>query len=137
MRKVIAISVILIGLAAAASAQVADGDQHWALRAEGHQSGHAKAAHVDAAIAAYQRAVAQNPNDLEARWKLLRTIRFKGAYVASSSDEKKKSTPPRRKRAKTRSRSSIALLSAKGMKSISKATEKAGRGCRQIDSRRG
>src|SRR6476469_4127132 len=71
------------------AAQVADGDLHWNARAEGAQNGHAKAAQVDAAIAAYQKAVAANPNDLEAEWKLLRAIRFKGAYVATTNDEKK------------------------------------------------
>jgi tetratricopeptide (TPR) repeat protein len=71
------------------AAQVAEGDAHWNARAEGQQNGHAKAAQVDAAIAAYQKAVAANPNDLEAHWKLLRAIRFKGAYVASTNDEKK------------------------------------------------
>src|SRR5256885_10699804 len=86
---------ILIALAlsmtvSAALAQLAEGDQHYAARAEGHVGGRAKAAHVDAAIAAYQRAVAANANDLDAQWKLLRTYRFKGVYVAGSSDEKKK-----------------------------------------------
>src|SRR5436305_10545233 len=71
------------------AALVADGDLHWNARAEGAQNGHAKAAQVDAAIAAYQKAVTANPNDLEAHWKLLRAIRFKGAYVAATNDEKK------------------------------------------------
>jgi len=71
------------------AAQVADGDQHLSARAEGQQNGHAKPAQVDAAIAAYQKAVAANANDLEAHWKLLRAIRFKGAYVATKNDEKK------------------------------------------------
>lgn len=124
MRKVIAISAILIALAAVASAQVADGDQQFAARAEGHQSGRAKAAHVDAAIAAYQRAIAQNPNDLEARWKLLRTLRFKGAYVASSSDEKKQVYSTAKKAGEDTLAVVDRLLSAKGMKSVTKATEK-------------
>src|SRR5712692_9165004 len=89
MRKLLTMTVVLMATAATAPAQIAEGDQHWALRAEGHQSGRAKASHVDAAIAAYQRAVTQNPSDLEARWKLLRGLRFKGSYVASTSDEKK------------------------------------------------
>ena len=71
------------------AAQVAEGDLQWAARAEGAQSGHAKATRVDAAIAAYQRAIAANANDLDAHWKLLRAIRFKGAYVAVTNDEKK------------------------------------------------
>src|SRR5205809_1064498 len=80
---------ILLFIAATATAQVPDGDQHFATRAEGHQGGHAQAAHVDAAIAAYRQAIAQNPNDLEPRWKLLRAIRFKGAYVATTNDAKR------------------------------------------------
>src|SRR5205809_1192595 len=80
---------ILLFIAATATAQVPDGDQHFATRAEGHQGGHAQAAHVDAAIAAYRKAIAQNPNDLEPRWKLLRAIRFKGAYVAATNEAKK------------------------------------------------
>lgn len=122
MRNLLAISALLI--AATASAQLSEGDQHWAMRAEGHQSGHAKPLHVDAAIAAYQRAVSQNPNDLEARWKLLRTMRFKGAYVANSNDEKKKIYAS----AKTVGEETLSLLdrqfAAKGLRSVTKATEK-------------
>ena len=118
------ISLALLFVATAASAQVADGDQHYAARAEGHQGGHAKAAHADAAIAAYGRAIAQNPNDLEARWKLLRTYRFKGAYVAANNDEKKKIYAE----AKTAGEQALALvdrlLRAKGITSVTKATEK-------------
>src|SRR5438876_10598933 len=87
MRKLFAIAAVLF--AATAHAQTAEGDAQWLLRAEGHQGGRAKAPHVDAAIAAYQKAIAQNPNDLEARWKLLRAIRFKGAYVAANDEAKK------------------------------------------------
>jgi tetratricopeptide (TPR) repeat protein len=87
MRKTIVIALLFV--ASVARAQVTDGDRHWSARAEGHQGGRAKAAPVDAAIFAYQRAIMQNPNDLDARWKLLRAIRFKGAYVAVSNAEKR------------------------------------------------
>src|SRR5579864_3563102 len=124
MRNIIVASAILMATAVAAPAQIAEGDQHWALRAEGHQSGHAQAAQIDAAIAAYRRAVAQNPNDLEARWKLLRAIRFKGAYVATTNDEKK----PVYGEAKTAGEETFAvlnrLLAAKGVSSPEKANEK-------------
>ena len=76
-------------LATAGMAQLADGDQHWLARAEGSQNGHAKAEPINAAIAAYQKAISADSNDLEAQWKLLRALRFKGAYVATSNDEKK------------------------------------------------
>ncbi len=124
MRKVLAISGIVLAFAAAATAQIAEGDQQYAMRAEGHQSGRAKPAHVDAAIAAYQRAIAQNPNDLEARWKLMRTLRFKGQYVATSADEKKQIYTT----AKKAGEDALALidrqLAAKGLRSVTKATEK-------------
>jgi tetratricopeptide (TPR) repeat protein len=71
------------------SAQVAEGDKHFANRAEGAQGARAKAGPIDAAIAAYQRAVAADPNDLEAYGKLLRAYRFKGAYVAANNEQKK------------------------------------------------
>jgi tetratricopeptide (TPR) repeat protein len=124
MRKIISISAFLVIAASAALAQIGDGDQHWAARATGHQGGRAAAAEVDAAIAAYQRAVAQYPNDLEPRWKLLRAIRFKGAYVASTSADKKSVYAMGKKAGED----AVALidrqLTAKGLRSVSKATEK-------------
>ncbi len=124
MRKTIWILGLVLILAVPSFAQVADGDQQWAVRAEGHQAGKAKPAHVDAAIAAYQKAVAQNANDLDARWKLLRAIRFKGMYVASSADEKKAVY----NQGKDAGKQAIALLekqlAAKGVKSVTDASEK-------------
>lgn len=117
-------SAILMATVVAAPAQLAEGDQHWALRAEGHQSGHAQTAQIDAAISAYRRAVAQNPNDLEARWKLLRAIRFKGAYVATTNEEKKQVYGE----AKTAGEDALAVvnreLAAKGLRSPEKAGAK-------------
>lgn len=122
MRRLAALFILLI--ATAAQAQVSVGDQHWAVRAEGHQGGRANATHVDAAIAAYQQAVTQNPNDLEARWKLLRGIRFKGAYAAASADDKKRIYS----QGKTAGEEALSVLdrqlAAKGLRSITKATEK-------------
>jgi tetratricopeptide (TPR) repeat protein len=125
MRKMMTVLLaMLLVCSASAFAQVADGDQHWAARAEGHQGGHAKADHVNAAIAAYQKAVAANPNDLEARWKLLRAYRFKGAYAATNNDEKK-AIYDDAKRAGDAALSVLEpQLRAKGVTSVSKATEK-------------
>ncbi|MGA8809036.1 MAG: hypothetical protein WB973_14255 [Thermoanaerobaculia bacterium] len=117
MRKIVLIATVIAAFALAAAAQIPEGDQHWNARAEGHVGGHAKAARIDAAIAAYQKAVAQDPNNLEARWKLLRAMRFKGAYVASTVDEKKNVYGA----AKTAGEGALAvinrLLAAKGVKS--------------------
>ena len=117
MRKIVLIATLIAAYAFTAAAQISEGDQHWNARAEGHVGGRAKAAQIDAAIAAYQKAVAQDPNNLEARWKLLRAMRFKGAYVASTVDEKKNVYGG----AKTAGESALAvinrLLAAKGVKS--------------------
>lgn len=110
-------AALLLLIATTVVAQVAEGDAQWAARAEGHQGARAKAARVDAAIAAYERAIAQNGNDLEARWKLLRAIRFRGAYVAQSGDDKRREFG----RGKTAGEQALAavnrMLAAKGVKS--------------------
>lgn len=85
-------------------AQLADGDRHWAAR-------HGNAAAVEAAIAAYQRAVAANHNDLVAHARLLRAYRFKGAYLAKTADEKKKVYGA----AKTAGQKALAVLAARGI----------------------
>lgn len=72
-----------------ASTALAEGDRQWNMRAAGSSGGRAVAGPIDAAIAAYERAAAENPEALEPRWKLLRALRFKGAYVARTNDEKK------------------------------------------------
>jgi tetratricopeptide (TPR) repeat protein len=109
-------ATVIAAFAFTAAAQVSEGDQHWNARADGHVGGRAKAAQIDAAIAAYQKAVTQEPNNLEARWKLLRAMRFKGAYVASTVDEKKNVYGM----AKSAGESALAvvnrLLAAKGVK---------------------
>jgi tetratricopeptide (TPR) repeat protein len=89
MRKIVLVASVIAAFALTAAAQISEGDQQWNARAEGHVGGRAKAAKIDAAIAAYQKAVTAEPNNIEARWKLLRAIRFKGAYVAATNDEKK------------------------------------------------
>jgi tetratricopeptide (TPR) repeat protein len=111
-----AIALLTMFAALPLAAQVADGDTHYAMRAEGAQGSRAAAAPVDAAIAAYQKAIAANPNDVDARWKLLRAYRFKGAFVARTSDEKKQIYGT----AKTAGDQALALvnrlLAAKGIK---------------------
>jgi hypothetical protein len=121
-RALVALAVLC--LTTSLFARVPDGDQHWTARAEGHQGGHAKAAQIEAAIAAYRNAVGKDANDLEARWKLLRAIRFKGAYVASSNDDKKTVYG----QAKNDGDAALAVVAAKlrskGITSLEKASEK-------------
>jgi tetratricopeptide (TPR) repeat protein len=83
------LGIALLLFASTLSAQISEGDRAWANRAAGSQNGRAMAEPVNSAIAAYQRAVTAEPNNLEARFKLLRAYRFKGAYVAATNDQKK------------------------------------------------
>ena len=85
-------------------AQLADGDAHWIARHEGP-------ARVEGAIAAYQRAVAQNPNDLIAHARLLRAYRFKGAYIAKTADTKRQIYGV----AKSAGKRALAVLAARGI----------------------
>lgn len=122
MKRSIA-ALLGILMASTLMAQVPEGDQQWAARAEGSQNGRAKADHINAAIAAYQRAVAADPNDLEPRWKLLRSLRFKGAYVATTSDEKKQIYAQAKSAGEDALKVLDKHLAAKGINSVSKATE--------------
>jgi tetratricopeptide (TPR) repeat protein len=118
------LAALLLAAALPLSAQVAEGDRHYAARAEGAHGRVAAAAPIDAAIVAYRTAIAAAPNDLDAHWKLLRALRFQGAYVATSADEKKKVYGT----AKTEGQKALAvvsrLLAARGV-DAGKANEKA------------
>lgn len=122
MKPAMATLLVLL-VVSAVMAQIPEGDQQWSARAEGNQNGHAKPDRINAAIAAYQRAILQDPNDLEPRWKLLRSLRFKGAYVATTNEEKRQIYS----QAKKAGEEALALvdkrLAEKGIKSVAKATE--------------
>ncbi len=82
--RTILIALLVPFATASLSAQLAEGDRLYERRAEGHQGARARAEPIDRAIAAYEKAVAASPADLEPRVKLLAALRFKGAYVATS-----------------------------------------------------
>src|SRR5688500_1231590 len=106
-----------------ASVALAGGDRHWLMRAEGSTRGQAAAGPVDAAIAAYERAAAEQPDSIEARWKLLRALRFKGAYVAKSNEEKKAVYSRAKSAGDDALRVVNRALAARGLKSPEKASE--------------
>jgi tetratricopeptide (TPR) repeat protein len=68
----------------------AQGDAAWGRRAEGQQGGRPHPGPIDEAIAAYERALRADPANLDAAWKLLRALHFKGDYVARTAEEKQK-----------------------------------------------
>ncbi|HEY4561400.1 MAG TPA: hypothetical protein VIJ36_00385 [Thermoanaerobaculia bacterium] len=75
---------------AAQTDSIAAGDAAWARRAEGHQGARALPGPVDEAIAAYERAVKEQPDRLEGTWKLLRALHYKGEFTVDSNDAKQK-----------------------------------------------
>ncbi|MBW3566249.1 MAG: hypothetical protein KY459_16195 [Acidobacteria bacterium] len=89
MTKPALLLTVTVALAAPLYAGVTEGDAHWAKRAEGASGAKAAATRVELAIAEYRQALNEDENDFEARWKLLRAMRFKGAYVADSTAAKK------------------------------------------------
>jgi hypothetical protein len=119
--KAFAIALTLV-LALPLAAQVADGDLHYAARAEGAHGARAVPTQVDAAIAAYQHALAQNKNDLETHGKLLRAYRYKGAYTATNNEQKKQIYGAAKKAGDAALAVIDAQLAAKGVKA--KASEK-------------
>jgi tetratricopeptide (TPR) repeat protein len=91
MRAIPLLLLPLLALPLAAQTDpVAVGDAAWARRAEGHQGERAAAGPVDEAIAAYERAVKEKPDRLEACSKLLRALHYKGDYVVQDREGKQK-----------------------------------------------
>ncbi|HXI12222.1 MAG TPA: hypothetical protein VNM92_06215 [Thermoanaerobaculia bacterium] len=91
MRQAILLTVLFaLSFVSAAFGQLSEADQAYLDRGQGIQSGRPATANIDAAIAGYQRAIVQRPDDLESRWKLLRALRYKGSYVAATKDQKRK-----------------------------------------------
>jgi tetratricopeptide (TPR) repeat protein len=67
---------------------VAAGDRAWAQRAEGQQGSRAAAEPIQNAIEAYFRALNTDPENLDARWKLLRAFHFKGEFVLENDKDR-------------------------------------------------
>jgi tetratricopeptide (TPR) repeat protein len=74
--------IALVGLSAVevGAADLARGDAAWARRAEGERDGLPLSGPIRAAMEAYEAALTARPDDLEARWKLLRALHFAGDF---------------------------------------------------------
>lgn len=73
---------------AAQSDPIAAGDAAYARRAEGHHGDRALPGPIAEAVAAYERAVKEQPERLEGAWKLLRALHFQGDFATSTRDGK-------------------------------------------------
>ncbi|HKI05914.1 MAG TPA: hypothetical protein VKK31_28290 [Thermoanaerobaculia bacterium] len=69
-----------------ATAAIAAGDAAWARRAEGRQGDRAVPGPINEAVAAYERAVKEQPDRLEGAWKLLRALHYKGDFAAPAKE---------------------------------------------------
>jgi hypothetical protein len=67
---------------------VAEGDRLYARRQDGRAGAKASAGPIGQAITAYEQA-AQDPGFVEARWKLVRALYFKGVYTGLDEDSRK------------------------------------------------
>ena len=80
------LSICSVPAWAGVTESIGSGDEAWIRRAEGHQGPRAAAAPIQEAIAAYETALEAEPENLEARWKLLRALYFKGEFVFDEAD---------------------------------------------------
>lgn len=67
---------------------MARGDAAYLRRSEGHSGAVARAEPIAESISAYDEMLALSPDDLEARWKLLRSLYFQGEHVLQDDDER-------------------------------------------------
>lgn len=67
---------------------MARGDAAYLRRAEGHSGAVARAEPIGESVSAYEELLTQDPENLEARWKLLRSLYFQGEHVLQDPDER-------------------------------------------------
>jgi len=123
MRRLAFVLFLAVGVSLPVFAQVAVGDEHWENRGENQDGGRADPTRIDAAIAAYQVAIRENGQRLEPRWKLVRALRFKAAYVAETRTARRDILAT----ARDESTKAVALiekaLAPKGVRSYDKARD--------------
>jgi tetratricopeptide (TPR) repeat protein len=73
---------------AAQTDSIAAGDAAWAGRGEGHQGDRAQPGPINEAVAAFERAVKEQPDRLEGAWKLLRSLHYKGEFATATPEGK-------------------------------------------------
>lgn len=83
-------ALLLAALPLAAQDPIAVGDAAWARRAEGRQGARAALGPINEAVAAYERAVKEQPDRLEGYSKLLRALHYKGDYAVQDKEGKQK-----------------------------------------------
>jgi len=123
-RTILLSALFTFAFGTASPGQLFEADRAYQERAAGLDAGRPGSANIEAAIAAYQRAILQSPNELEPRWKLLRALRYKGSYIAKTKEEKRIVF----EQAKTIGAQSVTILdrmlAAKGTGPVGKASDR-------------
>lgn len=73
----------LLALALSPALLIVEGDDHYARRAEGSRGPIARVERVELALASYRAAVAADPSAIGARWRLMRTLYFRGTFCGA------------------------------------------------------
>ena len=76
------------GLTFAGADTLAAGEDAWTRRAEGHHGSRAAPEPIQKAVDAYRISLDAEPENLEARWKLLRALYFQGEFVLDNPDSR-------------------------------------------------
>ena len=71
------------------AALLAEGDAHYARRAEGSAGARAQVAPIERALAAYRSALQAEPSSLPARWRLMRALFFRAGFCGATRDEER------------------------------------------------
>jgi hypothetical protein len=103
---------------------LAEGDAHYARRAEGAQGARARPAEVDLALAAYRSELGAEPGSAATRWRLMRALYFRASYCGATAEEAK----PLREEARR--------VADQGVAALEKAAG-AARGAARIETLRG
>lgn len=88
-RSLLAAACLALFAGAAAGDEVLRGDEAWARRAEGEESGRPQPGPILEAVSAYEAALASRPEDLEVHWKLLQAFYFAGFFAEERKEEKR------------------------------------------------
>lgn len=81
--------LIAIASLSAGADEVARGDSAWERRAEGEVEGLPQLGPIEEAVAAYEQALAEQPERLEASWKLLRALHFAGDFATQDPTQQR------------------------------------------------
>lgn len=88
-RTALAALAALASLAALAG-EVARGDASWETRARGAAEGRPLEGPILASILSYESALAERPDALSVRWKLLRSLHFAATFASEDESEKRR-----------------------------------------------